>query len=203
MLSGYISNGMDPASGWCSNSAYRRVTNYEWKREGDEFGKPYDLKTVTYPDGKVREFTYDYEISEGSAGKVWGETITSSNNQNTLQTCYEYDENYQLVAQGIGPAGNSCIPKKGFGFDSSGLLMTRDFSIDENDSEVLENNYIYDYLGRKLVERNSAGGSTVYVYDSLDRVVFTFFGCNVDSNSFGTVYNPYNFDDNSNAGEDG
>ncbi|MBR4532729.1 hypothetical protein IKO70_10020, partial [bacterium] len=203
MLSGYISNGMDPASGWCSNSAYRRVTNYEWKREGDEFGKPYDLKTVTYPDGKVREFTYDYEISEGSAGKVWGETITGSNNQNTLQTCYEYDENYQLVAQGIGPAGNSCIPKKGFGFDSSGLLMTRDFSIDENDSEVLENNYIYDYLGRKLVERNSAGVSTVYVYDSLDRVVFTFFGCNVDSNSFGTVYNPYNFDDNSNAGEDG
>jgi hypothetical protein len=27
----------------------------------------------------------------------------------------------------------------------------------------MKKNYIYDYLGRKLVERNSAGVSTVYV----------------------------------------
>ena len=201
MLSQYISEGIVPNSGWCSNAADRRVTNYGWQRKYWE--KPYDLKTVTYPGGKTKTVTYDYDLADDGVGKVRGETVTGSDSQNQLQTCYEYDENYQLVSQGIGTPSN-CVPKKGFAFGGAGgLLMTRDFSIDENDSEVLENNYIYDYLGRKLVERNSAGVSTVYVYDSLDRVVFTFFGCNVDSESFGTVYNPYNFDNDDSVGENG
>ena len=112
---------------------------------------------------------------------------------------------HQLTAQGIRSA-ESCDYKKGFGFDSSGLLMTQDYSFDENNEEVLENDYIYDYLGRKLVERNSAGVSTLYVYDSLDRVVFTLFGCKLGNNNsgvFGQIYEPYNFDGDDSAGDDG
>ena len=217
MLSQYVSNGIIRTSGWCSNTADRRATNYEWTKQG--FDKPYDLKTVTYPDGKVREFTYDYDISSffqnfqppfyfayyTPNGKVWGETITGSNSQNTLQTCYKYDLNYQLTAQGIGSA-ESCDYKKGFRFDSSGLLMTQDFSYNGN-TEVLPNDYIYDSMGRKILERNSAGISTTYVYDSLDRVVFTFFGCklnNSNSSAFGTrIYEPYNFEEDDSTGENG
>ena len=194
--------GLDWDSGWCSNGANRRVTNYVWQKE--EWEAPYDLKTVIYPDGKRRSFTYNYNVTSDGVGKVAGETITGSNNQNSLQTCYEYDSNHQLVAQGTGPAGSGCDYKKGFEFDSSGLLMTKDYSYDENNRPILENDYIYDYLGRKLVERNSAGVSTVYVYDSLDRVVFTFFGCNVDNFAFeNRLYTPYNFDGDDSAGENG
>ena len=111
---------------------------------------------------------------------------------------------HQLTAQGIRSA-ESCDYKKGFGFDSSGLLMTQDYSFDENNSEVLENNYIYDYLGRKIVERNTAGVSTIYVYDSLDRVVFTFFGCNLENTDVfdERIYTPYNFSGSDSAGENG
>ena len=216
ILNYYVAYGITPSSELCSSSENKRVTNYVWGKEA--LGKPYDLKTVTYPDGKVRELTYDYEISDFFQvpdglpfyfqpylpnGKVWGEIITGSNSQNTLQTCYEYNNDYQLVAQGIGTPSN-CDPKKGFSFDASGLLMTQDFSYDENLNHILENDYIYDYLGRKLVERNSAGVSTVYVYDSLDRVVFTFFGCSVDNFAFeNRLYAPYNFDGDDSAGVTG
>ena len=203
----YTSNGIIPAYGWCDNTVNRRVTNYEWRTQA--FGKPYDLQTVTYPDGKTKTFTYDYETTTPSGytdnGKVWGETVTGSNNQNTLQTCYEYNNDYQLVAQGIGLPGSDCNKKKGFAFGGEGgLLMIQDYSFDENDTHVLENDYIYDSMGRKIAERNSAGVSTLYVYDSLDRVVFTFFGCNVDTASFATrVYAPYNFEGDDLAGENG
>ena len=213
ILSDYVS-GIILNSALCSNTENRKVTNYEFQRE--DWGKPYDLQSVTYPDGKVRTFTYDYEISsflQNSQihanyipnGKIWGESITGSNNQNTLQTCYAYNGNYQLVAQGIGAATN-CGYKKGFLFDSdSGLLMTRDFSYNGN-TETLSNDYIYDSMGRKIAERNSAGVSTVYVYDSLDRVVFTFFGCKLGNNNsvaFGRIYGPYDFDGDDSAGDDG
>ena len=202
MLLEYVAYGINHDTSWCVNSNSRRVTNYVWQNDGWE--NPYDLKTVIYPDGKRRSFTYDYNVTSDGAGKVAGETITGSNNENSLQTCYEYDSNHQLIAQGIGSAGSSCEPKKGFGFDSSGLLMIKDFSYNEDNRPVLENDYIYDYLGRKLVERNSAGVSTVYVYDSLDRVVFTFFGCSVDNFAFeNRVYKPYNFDGDDSAGENG
>ena len=216
ILNYYVAYGITPSSELCSSSENKRVTNYVWGKEA--LGKPYDLKTVTYPDGKTKTLTYDYEISDFFQvpdglpfyfqpylpnGKVWGETLTGSNSQNTLQTCYEYNNDYQLVAQGIGTPSN-CDPKKGFSFDASGLLMTQDFSYDENLNHILENDYIYDNLGRKLVERNSAGVSTVYVYDSLDRVVFTFFGCSVDNFAFeNRVYTPYNFDGDDSAGVTG
>ena len=194
---------------WCSNAENRRVTNYEWRNAA--LWAPYDIDEITYPDGKTRTFTYDYETTtpEGyiSNGKVWGETITGSNNENTLQTCYAYNNDYQLIKQGIGPAGSGCDYKKGFDFDSTGLLMTQDYSFDENDTEILENDYIYDYLGRKIAERNSAGISTLYVYDSLDRVVFTFFGCELNNNNSSAfenrVYTTYNFNGSDTAGEDG
>ncbi|MBQ3368749.1 leucine-rich repeat domain-containing protein, partial [bacterium] len=194
---------------WCSNAENRRVTNYEWRQDG--FWMPYDIDEITYPDGKTRTFTYDYEITtpEGyiSNGKVWGETITGSNNENTLQTCYEYNNDYQLIKQGIGPAGSGCDYKKGFDFDSTGLLMTQDYSFDENLNSVLTNDYIYDSLGRKIAERNSAGISTTYVYDSLDRVVFSFFGCKLNNNNSSAfenrVYTPYNFNGSDTAGENG
>ena len=67
----------------------------------------------------------------------------------------------------------------------------------------MQKNISYDYLGRKLVEKNSAGVSTIYVYDSLDRVVFTFFGCNVAQTLFGTVYTPYDFESYESDGGDG
>jgi len=216
ILSDYVRYGLNHSSNLCSNAANRRVTNYAWTKQG--LGKPYDLQSVTYPDGKTKTFTYDYDISSFFQnvpqpslysnyipnGKVWGETITGSNSQNTLQTCHAYDINYQVAAQGIGPAGSGCDYKKGFGFDSSGLLVTQDFSYDENQDHVLKNDYIYDYLGRKIVERNSAGVSTVYVYDSLDRVVFTFFGCNItDESVFGTTHSLYNFSGDDLAGADG
>ena len=201
MLLEYIAYGIGYNSDWCSNSNNSRVTNYEWGYKA--LGEPHDVSEITYPDGKTRSFTYDYNITNGGVGKVRGETITGSNNQNSLQTCYEYNENYQLIAQGIGTP-SSCDPKKGFAFGGEGgLLMTSDYSFDENNSHVLENNYIYDYLGRKIAERNSAGISTVYVYDGLDRVVFKFFGCNVAESVFGNIYEPYNFDGDDSAGENG
>ena len=214
MLSQYVAYGIGYDQNWCVNGSDRRVTNYEWTKQSLE--KPYDLKTVTYPDGKERTFTYDYDISSffqnpqppysvsyRPNGKVWGETITGSDSRNTLQSCYQYDLLYRLTAQGTGQAGNGCDYKKGFSFDSSSMLMTQDFSYNEDNRPVLENDYIYDYLGRKIAERNSAGVSTVYVYDSLDRVVFTFFGCIIDPSPFGSVYNPYNFDREESAGDDG
>ena len=100
--SNYVAFGARYNADWCRNTADHKATNYIWQRENnddDDWEKPYDLKTVTYPDGKTKTFTYDYEINPTDYipnGKVWGETITGSNNQNTLQTCYEYDENYQL-----------------------------------------------------------------------------------------------------------
>ncbi|MBP5591863.1 hypothetical protein J6Y50_08460, partial [bacterium] len=213
----YVRYGLNHSSNLCSDTANSRVTNYEWDKEA--FGKPYDLKTVTYPDGKTKTLVYDYDIRSffqnspqpslyadyTPNGKVWGETITGSDSQNTLQTCYAYDINYQLIAQGTGPAGSGCSYKKGFSFDSSGLLMTRDVSYNGN-TEVLPNDYIYDSMGRKIAERNSAGVSTLYVYDSLDRVIFTFFGCRLDNNNsgvFGQIYEPYDFNGNDFAGEDG
>ncbi|MBO7127460.1 hypothetical protein J6W78_07960 [bacterium] len=203
MMLNYVAYGITPNSDFCSSSENKRVTNYVWKEEAS--GKPYDLKTVTYPDGKEQEFTYDYEMTADGVGKIRGETVTGSNNQNTLQTCYKYDNNYQLIEQGIGLPGPDCSKKKGFSFSGEGgLLMTHDYSFDENNTPVLANDYIYDYLGRKLVERNSAGVSTVYVYDSLDRVVFTFFGCNVDNFAFeNRVYTPYSFDGDASAGVTG
>ena len=209
--------GINFDSDLCINASDRRVTNYVWAKEA--LGKPYDLQSVTYPDGKVRELTYDYEISDFFQvpaglpfylqyylpnGKVWGEIITGSDSQNTLQTCYAYDRKYNLISQGLGSADN-CDYKKGFSFNTENdFLMTSDYSYNEDNRPILENDYIYDYLGRKLVERNSAGVSTVYVYDSLDRVVFTFFGCNVDNFAFeNRVYTPYNFDGDDLAGENG
>ena len=218
ILLDYVRYGLNHSSSLCSNTANSRVTNYEWTKQ--DWGKPYDLQSVTYPDGKTRTFTYDYDIGSffqnapqpslytnyTPNGKVWGETITGSNSQNTLQTCYAYDINYQLAAQGIGPAGSGCDPKKGFDFDSSGLLMTQDFSYNGN-TEELPNDYIYDSMGRKLAERNSAGVSTLYVYDGLDRVVFTFFGCELNNNNsaaFETrVYEAYNFEEDGTTGENG
>ena len=208
MLSDYA-YGINWNPNRCGNTENSRVTNYNWTKEALE--KPYDLKTITYPDGKTKTFTYDYEINPTDYipnGKVWGETITGSNSQNTLQTCYAYNNDYQLIKQGIGPAGNNCDPKKGFLFNTdSGLLMTTDFSYGSGLPLViaLANDYIYDSMGRKIAERNSAGISTVYVYDSLDRVVFTFFGCDLeDTNSFDDrVYEPYNFNGSDTAGEDG
>ena len=214
MLLQYMEHGAHYNAGWCSNTENHRATNYTWTKQS--FGQPYDLRQITYPDGKIKTFTLDYEMggffdqnSQPAAsvlyipnGKVWGETVTGSNSQNTLQTCYAYNGSYQLTAQGIGSA-ESCDYKKGFGFDSSGLLMTRDVSYNGN-TEVLPNDYIYDNMGRKIVERNSAGVSTVYVYDSLDRVVFTFFGCSVgDSVFFNRVYEPYDFNGSDSAGDDG
>ena len=214
MLLQYMEHGAHYNAGWCSNTENHRATNYTWTKQS--FGQPYDLRQITYPDGKIKTFTLDYEMggffdqnSQPAAsvlyipnGKVWGETVTGSNSQNTLQTCYAYNGSYQLTAQGIGSA-ESCDYKKGFGFDSSGLLMTRDVSYNGN-TEVLPNDYIYDNLGRKIVERNSAGVSTLYVYDSLDRVVFTFFGCSVgDSVFFNRVYEPYDFNGSDSAGDDG
>ena len=210
ILSDYVRYGLNHSSNLCSNAANRRVTNYAWTKQG--WGKPYDLQSVTYPDGKTKTFTYDYDINPTGYvpnGKVWGETITGSDSQNTLQTCYAYNNDYQLIKQGIG-TGNACDYKKGFLFNTdSGLLMTTDFSYGSGLPFVmaLANDYIYDSMGRKIAERNSAGVSTLYVYDGLDRVVFSFFGCELNNNNsaaFETrVYEPYNFDGDDTAGENG
>ena len=212
MLLNYVAFGARYNADWCRNTADHKATNYIWQRENnddDDWEKPYDLKTVTYPDGKTRSFTYDYETTTPSGyirnGKVWGETVSGSNNQNQLQTCYAYNNDYQLIKQGIGTAAN-CDYKKRFEFDTeTGLLMTRDFLHDGTLFNLaLSNDYVYDTMGRKIVERNSAGVSTVYVYDNLDRVVFTFFGCNVDPSAFeNRVYTPYNFDGDDSAGVTG
>jgi len=73
----------------------------------------------------------------------------------------------------------------------------------------MSNKYIHDDLGRKIAEKNSAGVSTIYVYDGLDRVVFTFFGCNIDDTVFPTYsstdahFKPYDFSGSDSAGESG
>lgn len=179
---------------------------------------------ITYPDGRTKTFTYDYEISSSlpsgyiSNGKVWGETLTGRNSQNSVETCYGYNSDYQLAAQGIGSA-SSCDYKRAFLFDYSdtGSIMIEDgavwFNPNAGDGGMWEiqmsNKYIHDDLGRKIAEKNSAGVSTIYVYDGLDRVVFTFFGCNINDTVFPTLssenahFKPYNFSGSDSAGESG
>ncbi|HPS31369.1 MAG TPA: proprotein convertase P-domain-containing protein, partial [bacterium] len=214
ILSDYANDGTVYIQNWCENASDLKATAYLWSYESS--GKPYDLQIITYPDGRTGTFTYDYEISSSlfpagytPKGKVWGETTTGSNSQNTINTCYAYNNNYNLIAQGIGTAEN-CSKKKGFVFDvaDTNSIMIEDFSYN-NSSEVLSNKYIYDDLGRKIVERNSAEISTIYVYDDLDRVVFTFFGCDLpdnvfpDTNSTNAQPLPYNFNGSDFDGEYG
>jgi len=167
---------------WCLNASDQKVSTYLWSSPFS--GKPYDLQTITYPDGRTKTFTYDYDISSSiffpgyvPNGKVWGETITGRNSQNTVKTCYFYNTDYQLEQQGVGEA-EDCDYKKGFEFLNK-YFLKRDYSIINQTTELLNNYYYYDILGRKIGETNSAGISTAYHYDSLNRIVQTDFGCNV------------------------
>ena len=206
---------------YCSNASNRKVTNYSWTM--DSSSDPYDLDSVTSPDGIVTSYTYDYEMGTlpsgyNANGKVWGQTVTGRNSVNTQKTCYGYNNDYQLVAQGIGEA-ESCMYKKGFIFDESdtSVTMIEDYSFyyvpNCGDGSAcyqkgLSNRYLHDDLGRKVAEENSAGVGTIYVYDELDRVVFTFFGCSIgsvfpDGDSTDSNVVPYNFAGSSTAGDDG
>ncbi len=146
------------------------------------------LKTATAIDGIKTEYEYN---DEGLVNRI---AFNNSNNETIVTPrCFIY-ENNQLIYSGkisaIRDGNETCIEGKTYTYNEKGILQTD--SVTDPDDNDLINSYYYDRLGRKLAEKNAAGKMTVYMYDKLNRVIKTQFGC-TDPGLSSTLYTPDGF----------
>ncbi len=148
-------------------------------------------KIIAFPDGRITEYKYDYDESEGvdlnddgitnqRFGNVILEKHIGMTSKLTETLVFSYDSKGRLAKQGIlgkvpGTFVYGISYHKGFSYDNNGKIKS-DFNFSGNEKK-LETRYAYDSFGRKVAERNPEGVETLYKYNSADQVIKTYFGC--------------------------